>query len=286
VTVARVARVPRSRQIRARDHVVDGQAPTDEGRSHVHPVAGPVRRSVTRAKIAYFTEGASRRPGLPAQAGLGLAFGLGSDTVLQPSKGNQRTLGLVGNLDRILVDELRRGGNRGVPPARRPGRHQGRRPPRRIDRRGTQSSDPADRDLEDVRAIALADIPEEAKYLMVAGFCRSAIESVSNGPIPGRLAPTRHARRADPGGAWSGAHRRGSAQPRTLRHHRVSPRTPHRSRPWARYAGHQDGPSRRGRRLRSPCMPTRATVENTTRLSGLIHAVAMSVSCRAGPTCT
>lgn len=40
-------------------------------------------------------------------------------------------------------------------------------------------SDPADRYLDDARALVLADIPDEAKYLMVAGFCRAAIESVS-----------------------------------------------------------------------------------------------------------
>ncbi len=39
--------------------------------------------------------------------------------------------------------------------------------------------DPADRCLDDARALVLANIPDEAKYLMVAGFCRSAIESVS-----------------------------------------------------------------------------------------------------------
>lgn len=42
-----------------------------------------------------------------------------------------------------------------------------------------KSCDPADRYLDDARALAIADIPDEAKYLMVAGFCRSAIESVS-----------------------------------------------------------------------------------------------------------
>jgi ABC-type lipoprotein export system ATPase subunit len=39
--------------------------------------------------------------------------------------------------------------------------------------------DPADRYLDDARALVVADVPDEAKYLMVAGFCRSAIESVS-----------------------------------------------------------------------------------------------------------
>ncbi|MFC7547994.1 AAA family ATPase [Plantactinospora sp. GCM10030261] len=39
--------------------------------------------------------------------------------------------------------------------------------------------DPADRYLDDARALVAADIADEAKYLMVAGFCRSAIESVS-----------------------------------------------------------------------------------------------------------
>ncbi|MEU7756720.1 AAA family ATPase [Micromonospora sp. NPDC049171] len=39
--------------------------------------------------------------------------------------------------------------------------------------------DPADRYLDDARALVAADISDEAKYLMVAGFCRSAIESVS-----------------------------------------------------------------------------------------------------------
>ena len=41
------------------------------------------------------------------------------------------------------------------------------------------SSDPADRYLDDARAVALPDIPDEAKYLLVAGFCRMAIDSVS-----------------------------------------------------------------------------------------------------------
>ncbi|WP_018215101.1 ATP-binding protein [Salinispora vitiensis] len=39
--------------------------------------------------------------------------------------------------------------------------------------------DPADRYLDDARALVAAQIPDEAKCLMVAGFCRSAIESVS-----------------------------------------------------------------------------------------------------------
>ncbi|WP_434742441.1 AAA family ATPase [Micromonospora sp. SH-82] len=39
--------------------------------------------------------------------------------------------------------------------------------------------DPADRYLDDARALVAAEISDEAKYLMVAGFCRSAIESVS-----------------------------------------------------------------------------------------------------------
>jgi len=39
--------------------------------------------------------------------------------------------------------------------------------------------DPADRYLDDARALVTADIPDEAKHLMIAGFCRSAIESVS-----------------------------------------------------------------------------------------------------------
>jgi len=42
-----------------------------------------------------------------------------------------------------------------------------------------KTCDPADRYLDDARALVAADIPDEAKYLMVAGFCRSAIESVS-----------------------------------------------------------------------------------------------------------
>ncbi|WP_405115325.1 AAA family ATPase [Micromonospora sp. NBC_01405] len=40
-------------------------------------------------------------------------------------------------------------------------------------------SDPADRYLDDARALVAAEIRDEVKYLMVAGFCRSAIESVS-----------------------------------------------------------------------------------------------------------
>ncbi|MDW5330649.1 AAA family ATPase [Plantactinospora sp. KLBMP9567] len=39
--------------------------------------------------------------------------------------------------------------------------------------------DPADRYLDDARALVAAEISDEVKYLMVAGFCRSAIESVS-----------------------------------------------------------------------------------------------------------
>ncbi|WP_328459420.1 AAA family ATPase [Actinoplanes sp. NBC_00393] len=43
-----------------------------------------------------------------------------------------------------------------------------------------KACDPADRYLDDARAVAGAvDIPEEAKYLLVAGFCRSAIEAVA-----------------------------------------------------------------------------------------------------------
>ncbi|WFE95797.1 AAA family ATPase [Micromonospora sp. WMMD987] len=39
--------------------------------------------------------------------------------------------------------------------------------------------DPADRYLDDARAVVAAEISDEVKYLMVGGFCRSAIESVS-----------------------------------------------------------------------------------------------------------
>jgi hypothetical protein len=42
-----------------------------------------------------------------------------------------------------------------------------------------RNSDPADRYLDDARAVARADIPEEAKRLMVAGFCRSALEAAA-----------------------------------------------------------------------------------------------------------
>lgn len=41
----------------------------------------------TCTKISYFSDGASRRRGLPDLTGLGFAFDLGFDTVLQPSKG-------------------------------------------------------------------------------------------------------------------------------------------------------------------------------------------------------
>ena len=41
------------------------------------------------------------------------------------------------------------------------------------------SSDPASRYLDDAKAIAKADIPEQAKVLTVAGFCRSALEAVA-----------------------------------------------------------------------------------------------------------
>ncbi|MFY1696718.1 AAA family ATPase [Solwaraspora sp. WMMA2101] len=42
-----------------------------------------------------------------------------------------------------------------------------------------RACDPADRYLDDARAVVVADIPDEAKDLLVAGFCRSAIEAVS-----------------------------------------------------------------------------------------------------------
>ncbi|WFE22484.1 AAA family ATPase [Solwaraspora sp. WMMD937] len=42
-----------------------------------------------------------------------------------------------------------------------------------------RACDPADRYLDDARAIVKADIPNEVKDIMVAGYCRSAIEAVS-----------------------------------------------------------------------------------------------------------
>lgn len=42
-----------------------------------------------------------------------------------------------------------------------------------------ETSNPADRYLDDAQAVATANIPEEAKCLMVAGFCRSALEAVA-----------------------------------------------------------------------------------------------------------